>query len=143
MPPLMRESLGSWVSRSGLPSSKLTQQWNISIFNRKYIFIQGPFSMAMLVYWSVILGKTSSQWSHKRLITDHGSFCIHACVQVLTSPPTKNTQPSLAQKSFTGPKKTTTASPKSYQKTGSKTCKCSLMVSKNNCNISQKTNWIK
>ena len=36
-----------------VPSGKLTWQWNISIFNRKYIFNPGPFSIAMLDYRSV------------------------------------------------------------------------------------------
>ena len=30
-----------------------SDRWNILMFNRKYIFIQGPFSIAILVYWSV------------------------------------------------------------------------------------------
>ena len=30
--------------------------WNIPVFNRKYSFIQGPFSIAMLDYRSVIEG---------------------------------------------------------------------------------------
>ena len=33
-----------------LSRGKLAWQWNIPIFNRKYIFTQGPFSIATLVY---------------------------------------------------------------------------------------------
>ena len=45
-----------YFSRTGgVPSSKLTEQWNIPMFNRKYIFNPGPFSIAMLVYQSVYL----------------------------------------------------------------------------------------
>ena len=42
-------------SQNVIPSGKLTNLWNIPIFNTKYIFIQGPiFQPAMLVYQSVI-----------------------------------------------------------------------------------------
>ena len=42
-------------SHNVIPSGKLTNLWNIPIFNTKYIFIQGPiFQPAMLVYQSVI-----------------------------------------------------------------------------------------
>jgi len=36
-----------------IPYGKLTQQWNITILNRKYIFNPGPCFIAMLVYRSV------------------------------------------------------------------------------------------
>ena len=39
--------------RGKFPSGKLTFQWNNTIFNRKYIFNPGPFSIARLVYRSV------------------------------------------------------------------------------------------
>ncbi len=38
-----------------VPSGKLTEQWNITIFNKKYSFNPGSFSIAMLVYQSVNL----------------------------------------------------------------------------------------
>ncbi len=41
------------VLRNHIPSGKLTWQWNITIFNRTYIFIPGPFSIAMLVCQSL------------------------------------------------------------------------------------------
>ena len=36
------------LAKQNLPSGKLTYQSNIHIFNRKYIFNPGPFSIAML-----------------------------------------------------------------------------------------------
>ena len=45
----------TWKMVKLVPSGKLTEQWNITIFNRKYIFNPGSFSIAMLVYQSVNL----------------------------------------------------------------------------------------
>ena len=38
---------------NNLPSGKLTEQWNIHIFERKYIFNPGTFCIAMLDHRSV------------------------------------------------------------------------------------------
>ena len=35
---------------------KLTWQWNITIFDKRYIFIPGLFSIVMLVLWGVYYG---------------------------------------------------------------------------------------
>ena len=46
--------LSKYQPKHWLPSGKLTQQWNITIFNRKYIFKRSIFH-CMLVYRSVTI----------------------------------------------------------------------------------------
>ena len=52
------KTIGVNYSNPQLAPSKLTWQWNMSIFNREYIFNPGPFSIAMLVYQRVGLNST-------------------------------------------------------------------------------------
>ncbi len=44
-----------------LPPQQLTWQWEITIFNRRYIFIHGCFSIVILVFGTTLKGVISSQ----------------------------------------------------------------------------------
>ena len=63
---LQKITVESWYSAwpHEVPSGTLTWQWNISIFDRKYIFKgfkRAPFSIVMLVYQSVQLQLQGTQ----------------------------------------------------------------------------------
>ena len=49
--------------------------WNIPMFNRKYIFIHGPFSMAMLVYQRV--GQNNSTYRGREKKNSYPGCPIH------------------------------------------------------------------
>ena len=60
--------------------------WNIPIFNRKYIFNPGPFSVAMLVSWSVAASVSillPASFCRKKTFANFAAKKLHACGSIV------------------------------------------------------------